>query len=44
MGALKERTDGLAMSLERKLEKERELAWEGAAEMKREEMSHGLEL
>jgi hypothetical protein len=44
LGALKERTDGLAMSLERKLEKERELAWEGAAEMKREEMSHGLEL
>jgi hypothetical protein len=42
--ALKERTDGLAMSLERKLEQERELAREGAAEMEREELSHGLEL
>jgi hypothetical protein len=39
---LKERTDGLAMSLEWKLE--RELAREGAAEMEREEMSYGLEL
>jgi hypothetical protein len=44
--ALKERTDGLAMSLrlEQKLEQERELAREGAAEMEREEMSYGLEL
>ncbi len=42
--ALKERTDGLAMSLERKLEQERELAREGAAEMEREELSYGLEL
>jgi hypothetical protein len=32
------------MSLERKLEQERELAREGAAEMEREEMSYGLEL
>jgi hypothetical protein len=42
--ALKERTDGLAMGLEQKLEQERELAREGAAEMEREELSHGLEL
>jgi hypothetical protein len=44
--ALKERTDGLAMSLglEQKLEQERELAREGVAEMDREEMSYGLEL
>jgi hypothetical protein len=44
--ALKERTDGLAMSLglERELERERELAREGAAEMEREELSYGLEL
>jgi hypothetical protein len=41
---LKERTDGLAMGLEQKLEQERELAREGAAEMEREELSHGLEL
>ena len=41
---LKQRTDGLAMGLERKLERERELAREGAAEMEREELSHGLEL
>jgi len=40
--ALKERTDGLAMSLERKLEQE--LVREGVAEMEREEMSYGLEL
>jgi hypothetical protein len=44
--ALKERTDGLVMSLglEQKLEQERELAQEGAAEMSREELSYGLEL
>jgi hypothetical protein len=42
--ALKGRTDGLAMGLERKLEQERELAREGAAEMEREELSYGLEL
>jgi hypothetical protein len=44
--ALKERTDGLAMSLglEQKLEQERELALGGAAEIGREEMSYGLEL
>jgi hypothetical protein len=44
--ALKERTDELAMSLERKLERklERELAREGAAQMEREELSYGLEL
>jgi hypothetical protein len=40
--ALKERTDGLAMSLEQKLEQE--LAREGVAEMEREELSYGLEL
>jgi hypothetical protein len=40
--ALKERTDGLAMGLERKLEQE--LAQGGAAEMEREELSYGLEL
>jgi hypothetical protein len=42
--ALKERTDELAMNLEQKLEQERELAQEGAAQMSREEMSYGLEL
>jgi hypothetical protein len=44
--ALKERTDGLAMSLEQGIEQEQEqeLALEGAAEMNREELSHGLEL
>jgi hypothetical protein len=44
--ALKDRTDGLAMSLglEQKLEQERELALGGAAEMGREEISYGLEL
>jgi hypothetical protein len=44
--ALKDRTDGLAMSLglEQKLEQERELALGGAAEIGREEMSYGLEL
>ena len=41
---LKQRTDGLAMGLEQKLEQERELVREGAAEMEREEMSYGLEL
>jgi hypothetical protein len=42
--ALKERTDGLAMHLEQKLEQQRELAREGAAQMSREELSYGLEL